>query len=131
MNAQRIAANIGENGCYFISLLRLVNAEYGAIRVYKQALSLGIIAEDCYVENPPRLMELVAGGKWSVEHKPADYQTKPNEFEILRFERKTTTKTFAHFVVGDGQGNVEYDPLDDSNTVKYGELVSKRIVRRI
>ena len=131
MNAQTIAKRIGDSGCYFLSILHLANRENEAIGFYRQALSVGAMEDDCYIKDPPRLLSLVAGGRWSVEHKPADYQTKGNELEILRFERKATTKTYAHFVVGDGRGQVAYDPLDNAQTVAQGKLVSKRIFKRL
>lgn len=66
-----------------------------------------------------------------MRHEGADYQPLPEEMEILRFERQTTGTTYAHFVVGDGKGGVSYDPLDLSQTVAQGRLVSKRIVKRL
>ena len=131
MNAQSIAKRLGEFGCYFLSLLRLAKVENAGIALYRQAVQLGYLQEDCYVIDPARVLSLAAGGAWSVRHAPADYIPASDEYEILRFERKTTTATFAHFVVGDGRGQVVYDPLDNSQTVKLGKLVSKRIVKRI
>jgi len=131
MNSQTIARRIGEAGCYFLALLHLAQRDNDAIGLYKQALMKGIIDEDCYVRDPPLLLSLIAGGHWQVTHQAAQYLTKSDELEILRFERKATTKTYAHFVVGDGRGQVAYDPLDASQTVAQGELVSKRIIKRL
>jgi hypothetical protein len=131
MNTQSICKKIGDSGCYFISLLKLVNADYAAIGLYQKAIAAQIIDEDCFVQDPAALLALAAGGTWNVRHEDADYQTKRNEWEILRFERKEATVTYAHFVVGDGFGRVAYDPLDDSHTVAEGQLVSKRIITRL
>jgi len=131
MNAQTIARRIADSGCYFLSILHLASRENEAIGYFRQALSVKVMEDDCYILDPAKLLELTAGGKWSVEHKPANYQTASDEYEILRFERKATTKTYAHFVVGDGRGQVAYDPLDRSQTVAQGKLVSKRIFKRL
>ena len=131
MNTQSICKKIGDSGCYFISLLKLVNCDYAAIGLYQKALAAKIIDEDCFVQDPAGLLALAAGGQWDVRHESANYQTKRNEWEILRFERKEATITYAHFVVGDGFGRVAYDPLDDSRTVAEGKLVSKRIITRL
>ena len=131
MNAQTIAKRLGDSGCYFLSILHLANRENEAIGFFKQALSIGVMEDDCYILDPAKFLALVVGGKWSVSHQSADYATQSDEYEILRFERKATTKTYAHFVVGDGRGQVAYDPLDNSQTVAQGKLVSKRIFKRL
>jgi len=130
LNSQTIAKAIGESGCYFLSLLHLAGEEGAAIELYEAAVSRKIMGADCFIQDPAALLALAAGGKWSVTHQPAEYQPKSDEMEILRLERKATTQTFAHFVVGDRHGAVLYDPLDSSQTVASGKLVSKRIVRK-
>ena len=130
MNVQEVCKALGESGCYFISLLKVVGREDDAIRLFRQALGQGLIDEDCYVRNPSGLLSLAVGGAWTVRHESASYVPKGDEKEILRFERKVPLKTFAHFVVGDGSGKVAYDPLGKSMTVQSGTLQSKRIVKR-
>lgn len=131
MNSQTIARRIGEAGCYFLALLHLVQRDNDAIGLYKQAVAVGVMDEECYIQDPARLLSLIAGGTWQVVHQATQYLTKSDELEILRFERKATAKTYAHFVVGDGRGQVAYDPLDNAQTVAQGELVSKRIIKRL
>ena len=131
MNSQTIARKLGEAGCYFLSLLHLAQRDNDAIGLYKQAVAVGVMDEECYIQDPARLLSLIAGGTWRVVHQAAQYLTKSDELEILRFERKAAMKTYAHFVVGDGRGQVAYDPLDNAQTVASGELVSKRIIKRL
>jgi hypothetical protein len=133
---QQDAAEIGKNGCYFLSLLRLVGKESEALGIYQKATARGAISEGCFVEDPPAILALAAGGTWNVRHAPADYILADGEFEILRFERKGIDKmgltvSAVHFVVGDGHGKVAWDPWINSRTVQEGKLASKRIVRRI
>ena len=52
-----------------------------------------------------------------------DEQIKNNEKEILKCQNTNTT---GHFVVGNGNGGIEYDPYSDG-FVSYGDCVSKRI----
>ena len=131
MNAQTIAQALGESGCYFLSLLHIAGRDNDAIGLYKQAVATGVIGEDCFVQAPDRLLSLAAGGAWSVRHEAAGYVPAKDEIEILRFERAATTRTYAHFVVGDGRGHCAWDPLDTSQTVAGGVLASKRIIKRI
>lgn len=130
MNVQEICKALGESGCYFISLLKAVGKEYDALQLFKMALGQGLVDEDCFVKNPSAVLSLATGGTWSVRHEGPTYVPKAGEMEILRFERKATLKTYAHFVVGDGRGNVSYDPLGKSMTVQAGTLQSKRILKR-
>lgn len=130
MVVQSVCKALGASGCYFLSLLHLVDADLNALTLYDLSVRKKYLDYDCFVENPAGILNLATGYKWTVRYENADYKTLPTEREILRFERKTTTVTYAHFVVGDGLGNVVYDPLGDSETVKSGKLVSKRIVTK-
>ena len=131
MNSQSICKKLFDGGCYFLALLHLAQRDNDAIGLYKQAVAVGVMDEECYIQDPARLLSLIAGGTWRVVHQAAQYITKSDELEILRFERKATAKTYAHFVVGDGRGHVAYDPLDNAKTVSEGQLVSKRIIKRL
>ena len=131
MNTQSICAMLGEYGCYFLSLLHLVTSDYAALSLFQLALDKKYINDDCYINDPSAVLKLAAGGKWDIRKENADYKPTRDELEILRFERKTTGMTYSHFVTGDGFGNVVYDPLGDSRTVTEGQLISKRIIRRI
>lgn len=131
MNSQSIAKRLYEFGCYFLSLLHIAGRDNDAIGLYRQSVQLGAMREDCYILDPGKVLSLAVGGSWNVRHESAGYLPTSDEWEILRYERKTTSTTYAHFVVGDGRGQVAYDPLDKSQTVALGELVSKRIVKRL
>jgi hypothetical protein len=132
MNTQTICRIIGDSGCYFLSLLRLYGYEMQAPSLFIDFTRLKWLDEDCYVRDPAAICNFLDNTKrHRVVYAAADYILQPDEREILRYERKTTGTTFSHFVVGNGQGRVEWDPLGDSLTVKNGSLVSKRIVRII
>lgn len=132
---QKDFENIGAEGCYFLSIIKaaenIKNAYLDPYATYLKAIALHYLDEDCYVIDPAALLGMLAGDKYSVTKEPREYTPKDGEIEILRFERVDTTKTWAHFVLGDGKGAVAYDPYGASLTVRSGALVSKRIFRRV
>lgn len=141
--AQEIARRIGESGCYALCLMHVGETATGKtvdpIRVVaaamktiaKDAPGKTILAPDIFVNSPAALVSIAVGGKWDVRHEGAEYIAKPDEREIMRYERVDGMKVYSHFVVGDGLGRVLWDPLGESRTVREGKLVSKRIVRRV
>jgi len=132
---QKDLEKIAAEGCYFLSMLRAAENETGdyidPYATYIKAIALHYMGDDCYVTDPAALMGLMTGKKWAVYKEGKSYQPLTGDIEVLRYERVDTTKTWAHFVLGDGKGEVEYDPYGDSKTVRSGALVSKRIFRRV
>jgi hypothetical protein len=132
---QKVMERIGAEGCYFLSLVYAAEAATGkridAVEVYEAAVKLSLMHEDCYMVNPARIMEIMTGQKWTGRHGPSDYRPGPGEVMVMRYEHKTTSKTFTHFVIVDDRGNVKYDPLGASNTVRLGQPVSSRIFARV
>lgn len=131
---QKIMLILGEGGCYFLSIIhiaedlsqRIINP----LPAYFQMVEKKLMKENCYIIKPAAIIEELYGDDgWTVTKEDALYICRPNEFEILRFEWPTPSKIYSHFVVGDGRGDVHWDPLGESNTVENGELVSKRIFR--
>jgi len=145
---QRAALAIGKTGCYFLSILRLAeettlgHARSDPLVEYESALQAGLISEDCTVLDAGKLLSHVSGVQWTCfkvgpgHSLPVEYQCKVGELEVLRYERpieKTDMSSTdrAHFVVGDGLGNLVWDPWGTSHTVTVGSVVSKRIFRRV
>jgi len=132
---QKDFEKIAAEGCYFLSMLRAAEEVIGSYidpyGTYLKAIALHYMGDDCYVTDPAALMELMTGKKWAIYKEGKSYQPLKGDIEILRFERVETSKTWAHFVLGDGAGAVAYDPYGDSKTVRSGALVSKRIFRRV
>jgi hypothetical protein len=134
---QRVAASIGESGCYFLSILYFAEAltrqAVDALVAYQSALDAGYIDSECFVKDPAKLMQMLTGSRWMVRkagpgHElPLDYALKAGELEILRYERRGN----AHFVVGSGRGTVAFDPYGVSATVMSGQMVSRRIFTKI
>lgn len=145
---QRIFRDIGEGACYFLSIVRAAEKFTGqyidafiqfidanARMVIVGKSSVPEVLPDCFVSAPDELMSHLTGAKWTVEKVDAGYRCQLGDVEILRYEwveKKTgITVTHGHFVLGDGNGNIAYDPFGESMTVRFGNVVSKRIFRRV
>ena len=130
---QKYCEALGESGCYFLSILHLAESITGKtidpVRAYVDCVANGLMEYDCFVRHPDVILRKYTGKKYEVVNSPRDYKTATGEFEILRFERKTASASFAHFVVGDGNGVVAFDPYGASMTVRDGYVASKRIFR--
>ena len=130
---QKECLALGEEGCYFLSLLWIAENELGrgldALAVFEEARRNGWAGEDCYMANPAAMMTALLGKTCTIR-KSWDFSEAllPNERDIWLYKRETTGKTYYHFVaVADGK--VAYDPLGESNTVKHGKPQSRRILR--
>lgn len=142
---KRLLPEIRAQGCYFMSICYFINKylnnewdDEALNWFYKTMVHLKYIKADAdftsvgpddatiiHAERIFRVKGLIV--KYNDRHDPPSYQCDDNEFEILKFVKGAT----AHFVAGDGNGNVAYDPWGDSNTVRNGYLQSKRIFRRL
>ena len=136
---QAAMAALGKAGCYFLSICKASgDACIDVIEEYRDSVASGALGADCYVQDPARIMAQLVGGSWEVikagpgHPLPLEYVCKAVEREILRYERPVAPgEEPAHFVLGDGNGHVVFDPWGDSATVRDGHLASKRILRRI
>ena len=132
---QRNAELVAEFGCYFLSILHLAEGIIGELidplRAYLYAREQDWITAECYVNEPSSILSYFSGARWRNTKEAAGYETRSGELEILRYELRETMTTKAHFVVGDGAGNEQWDPYGNSVTVERGNIVSKRIFRRV
>ncbi len=131
---QRIMLALGEGGCYFLSLIHIAEDLHGGRRIdaverFVEAVRQDFCGEDGFIKAPVAIMKLLYDANWYYHKEGPGYQPMVGEFEILRYERPTPKLIYSHFVVGDGQGGVAYDPLGKSETVEHGTLQSKRILR--
>lgn len=127
---QSIAARIGAEGCYYLSIVHIAEGILGrdidVIDTYIWAVERGYILEDCLVVHPDLLLATLIKGEVVFHKEALSYIKGGDDIVITRYERATTGHTYTHFVVG-YNGKVEYDPLGDSNTVRYGRPVSYRV----
>jgi hypothetical protein len=137
---ERLRGEIHTAGSYYMCLIDLAREICGKTitpptineKLYYEAIREGWMTQGCWVNNPSAIVNCVTKGKPTVVytgvHERPSYTCKEDEWEILYYKRGDS---LGHFVRGDGQGNVTYDPMGESMSVKEGTLKSKRIFRRI
>jgi hypothetical protein len=76
-----------------------------------------------FVKDPAAFLSLLTNEKWTVRHEPSSYVPTAKELVVERWERRRTGQTIGHFKLP------YWDSLDDSQTVKYGTLVSYRVFK--
>lgn len=142
---QKAALAIGKTGCYFLCICKLAelidHQLIDPIEMYQEGNHALCLAEDCTVMDAGSLLSMMIAKRWTCIKAGSshplilDYQCKEGEYEVLRYERPpelgdTKSTERAHFVIGDGKGNLAWDPWEGSHTVAVGAVVSKRIFRR-
>lgn len=130
----RLREAIREYGCYYMSLLFLANKHtnvpLSAQKIngplYFGNIQQGRMDASCFIKDPAGILRgLGLNARYTGQHEPPDRVCGPDEVEVLYFK----SPAGGHFVAGDGNGNVAYDPWGVSRAVTEGELVSKRIFR--
>jgi len=132
----RLRQEIQEWGCYFMSILFLCNKwtnfTFSTALIndlYKSFHKKGWIDEECTVLNPNAIFGFLEFDVlYSDRHEPPTRICLADEIEILCFHH---WRYGEHFTAGDGLGRVTYDPWGVSRCATEGELVSKRIFRRL
>lgn len=127
MREQDIARSIWNSGCYFLSILYCADQLDSAFGLYKTFVKEGWMEEDCYIKDPASIMSYLFPNKYSIT-KSVGVDDKA-DFNIAYYYNPSTK--YHHFVVVDKQGNVIYDPLGESNTVKNGYPESYRCFYKI
>lgn len=79
---------------------------------------------DLTVNDPDAIVRYfgLSATTWARMEVPG-YTCKPGEEELLQFSKPG----YLHWVAGDGNGHVTYDPLGYSHTVADGMLIAKKI----
>jgi hypothetical protein len=128
---QKLMELIGAEGCYFLCLAqaaeKMTRRRIDAVAMYEDFVTRGWMGRDCFLNRPELILGAMTGKKWSVRRDTRIYKPQANEIMILRYERVTINKTWAHFVLCGSDGLVEYDPYGDSMTVRDGKPVSSRV----
>ena len=132
--------NINKYGCYFMSLLFLVNKLTGMElstarinKIYKLCVTQGWMSYKCYIIAPEKILGWAGVNADIVmmngTHKlPPAYVPAPDEHEILLFQ--VDGSNYGHFVVGPYDGErVGYDPWGMSDSVRLGKVKSKRVFK--
>jgi hypothetical protein len=134
---QTMLLSAGNEACYFLSILELAERITGIpvdvvseiwTAASRKEIDLNLKRLDdpnnFLVTDLAGLLSRLTGNQWSCTKESAGYELRRGEVEVLRYERITTGKTWAHFCLSD------WDPLQSSQTVKCGKVAGKRIFRR-
>lgn len=132
--------NAGDAACYVFCLFKLAEREYAKKGINKhfdivQEIENGIKKSYIYynfkngkdeknffVNRPDLFLSMLLGGKKvCVRIEGAEYKPMANELCVNYWKRRTPKKVYGHFTLPD------WDSLLDSQTVKYGKIISKRI----
>lgn len=127
---QSFFLSAGSFACYAFCIIRLAEKITGTDIDVMSALQAGIdkgfirFDEDClsspnnfYVLEPAKFLEYLSGWKCNVKKEAVDYKPKDGELCVQCWKRLKST----HFRLPD------WDPLENSQTVKYGALDSLRV----
>jgi len=135
---QTLMSEAGESACYALCIIeiaeRISKKSFDVISSILAGISNGFIKynfhdhtdpDNFYVLDPSKFLYFLVGTRWEVRKESATYIKRGNEYEVDVWEYKPAGKVVYHFRLPD------WDSLEDSNTVKYGKVVSKRIYKRI
>ncbi|MGP1602119.1 DUF261 family protein [Treponema sp.] len=127
---QSFFLSAGNFACYAFCIIRLAEKITGMDIDVMSALQAGIdkgfirFDEDClsspnnfYVFEPAKFLEYLSGWKCNVKKEAADYGLREGELCVYCWKRLNSM----HFRLAD------WDPLENSQTVKYGVLDSLRV----
>lgn len=122
---QKILLSLGENGCYFLSILKAANFNGDVVTAYSNCLKEHLIEPDCFVLDPVGIYNKFAPEKVSKIEKSNSIYNSP-KVVIAQFENGC----YRHFVLIKSPTYSEYhlwDSLGNSNTVKNGHIHSYRL----
>ena len=129
----RLNAAIHKFGCYMMDILFLCN-KYKNVELsagdindlYILFIDSKYMDENCFIHDPASIFGFMGLQVYYYDrHDPPDFMCKKDEIEILHFQ----LGKWIHFVVGDGQSHVCYDPYGTSKAVRLGQLIDKRIFK--
>ena len=127
----------GEAACYALCIAKVAERITGCFNNPLDSLLYGITRkfiyynwdnpddpDNFYVKEPDKFLGLLTG-KLAMVRKTDDVNYRPasNEYIVERWERPTPKMVYSHFRLSD------WDSLHNSQTVKYGKLVSLRVFR--
>lgn len=133
MGIQRVFAEIGEYGCYLLSILKAIDkTKYNTVLLsiindFEDLKKRNIIGDECTVLDPEALCRYY-GANVKVEKTNKWPNSEDVWFVIGKYHNKRTG--YSHFVLMKGPREVSYDPLGDSVTVREGDIESYRVFKR-
>lgn len=135
---QTFLEEAGDAACYALCIIKIAELikeiEFDVIKTLEAAIQRGFVFynendkndnNNFYVDYPENFLSWLTAETWTVTKESADYIALPGEFVSNRWERIKTGSVLGHFNLPN------WDSVVDSQTVKYGKIVSKRVFRRV
>jgi len=128
---QSFLLEAGMDGCYALAIMQLADVT-DPITTLIQAIDKRFVKfnyndyndnDNMFVMAPAEMLSWLTGKVWSVTKEAATYVPRPGELVVDRWERVKTGVTTGHFRLPN------WDSLVNSQTVRYGAIVSKRVFR--
>ena len=127
----RLNKQINMYGCYFMSLLFIANRHIGyklsttvITKLYTDFIELGFMESNCFINDGDGILNYLGlECRYTNKHESPDYETSHKQIEILCLKYPS----YKHFVVGDGFGNIAYNPmgLTASGAFKHSKRIFK------
>ena len=128
----------GENACYAFCIGKLAEQflakELDPLKLLLDGIERGYIAykwlqphdaNNFFVLGPDSFLSYLTGIHWTVTKESPSYQPKPGELVVNYWEYSSTGRVIGHFALPN------WNSLIDSQTVAKGQIVSKRVFRRV
>lgn len=91
----------------------------------------GVLRSDFLLLDNAKMMELVAGGRWTCRTESDDYAPKAGELSIEHWAYTHEVSGYhEHFAFRRADGTL-FDTLGGSQTLKRGKCIDKRIFTRV
>ena len=120
---QSLMKNIGENGCYILSILEGIGIQNtdAQLDLIRTLIGEGYLSKECFIQDNNKLAARLGCTYKYTTIKPTDEKAYIKEYYNAR-------TGYTHFVLCvDGK---DFDTLDSSVTVKEGVIRSYRIYKR-
>ena len=131
---QRLFSTIGDYGCFALCIVEAGQPgcpPRTAIDMIIRGQLLKYLDAEISVLKQELFMELCAGGQWNYEKKPAFYVPAKDETCIEQWAYTNPKSGYhEHFALRRPDGTL-FDTLGNSETLKQGKCISKRIFRRL
>lgn len=116
MKIQDIYKSLGEYGCLIFCYLKEAEIDADIVEHFDELINLGIIDEDCFVNDGNKLIKYFGSNKKVVWGKNKNGNT------IVPYKNGD----YGHFVIVDENDEVIFNSLEKSKCVKFGKPAWER-----
>jgi len=131
---QRLFAAIGESGCFALCIVEAGQPgcpPHTAVDMVIRGQVLKYLDADMTVRKQELFMEMCAGGEWNYRPEKATYIPLPSEISIEKWAYTHPKSGYHEHFAWRRQDGTLWDSLGNSETLKQGKCIDKRIFRRI